>query len=152
MQREEREEKIKINGEKLKIAVAVSKFNKDLTSRMLEGALEVLRENNVKVNNVEVVWVPGSFELPLACQRMAASKKYDGIVAIGCVIKGETDHYRYIAGETSRGIMDVMLNFSIPIGFGVITTNNLEQAIARSYGESNKGVEAAQATLEMILK
>lgn len=150
MQRENKEEKTKINGEKWKIAIVVSRFNRDITSRMLEGAMEVLKNNNVKIKNVEVIWVPGSFELPLACQKLAYSKKYNGIVTIGCVIKGETDHYYHVANESSRGIMDVMLNYSIPVGFGVITTNNIEQAIARSYGESNKGAEAAQAVLEML--
>ena len=150
MQRENKEEKKIINGEKLKIAIAVSKFNSDITGKMLEGAMEILAGNGVKESNISVAWVPGSFEIPLACQKIAATKKYDGIVAIGCVIKGDTDHYRYIANETSRGIMDVMLKFSIPVGFGVITTNNIEQALARSYGENNKGKEAAQAVLETI--
>lgn len=150
MQREKKHKGKSVNGEKLKIAIVVSRFNEDLTGRMLEGAIATLRDSGVKEKNVTVIEVPGSFELPLACQRLAATKKYDGIIAIGCVIKGETDHYYYISGEAARGIMRVMLDFSIPIGFGVITTNNIEQAIARSYGESNKGVEAAEAVLEMI--
>lgn len=150
MQRENKEKARIINGEKLKIAIAISRFNSDMTEKMLEGALEILLASGVKRNNIAVAWVPGSFELPLACQKIAAAKKYDGIVAIGCVIKGDTDHHKYIAREVSRGIMEVMLKFSIPIGFGVITTNNIEQALARSYGENNKGAEAAQAMLEMI--
>lgn len=149
MQREKGQKKL-INGEKFKIAIAVSGFNDDITGKMLEGALAVLEENGVKEKNIRIVPVPGSFELPLACKKMAAEKKYDGIIAIGCVIKGDTDHHLYISGETARGIMDVMLGYSIPVGFGVITVNNLEQAIARSYGDNNKGSEAAQAVLEML--
>jgi 6,7-dimethyl-8-ribityllumazine synthase len=150
MQRENKEKGRIINGKKLKIAVAISRFNRDMTEKMLEGALQTLAVNGVKRDNIAVAWVPGSFELPLACQKIAATKKYNGIIAIGCVIKGDTDHHKYIAREVSRGIMDVMLKFSIPVGFGVITTNNIEQALARSYGENNKGAEAAQAVLEMI--
>ena len=146
----ENEEKIIIDGKKFKIAIAVSKFNSDMTEEMLNGALETLAENGVKKDNIKIVWVPGSFELPLACQKLAETKKFDGIVAIGCVIKGETNHYHYISGETTRGIMEVMLKYSIPVGFGVITANTIEQALARSYGENSKGREAAQAVLEMV--
>lgn len=149
MQRNQQEKEI-IDGKKYKIAVAVSMFNSDMTLKMLEGALEVLRKSGVKEKNVGVYRVPGSYELPLACQRIAKTKKFDGIIAIGCVIKGETDHYHFISNETSRGIMKVMLDFSIPIGFGVITTNTMEQALSRSFGKNNKGKEAAQAVLEML--
>lgn len=138
-----------INGSQLKIGIVVSRFNEDITGKMLEGALETLKENKVKKENIKIVWVPGSFEIPLACQRLAQSKKYDALVAIGCVIKGGTDHYYYICNEASRGIMDVMLKYSIPIGFGVLTTNNLKQAQARSRGRHNKGREAAEAALAM---
>ena len=119
---------------------------------MLDGALETLKENKVKAGNIKTVWVPGSFEIPLACQRLAQTKKYDALVAIGCVIKGQTDHYYYICNESSRGIMDVMLKFDIPIGFGVLTCNNLKQAQVRSRGKENKGREAAEAALMMINK
>jgi len=149
MQRENNKKTI-IDGKKFKIAIAVSKFNSDMTEEMLGGALEILAENGVKKDNIKIVWVPGSFELPLACQKLAGTKKFDGIIAIGCVIRGETDHYHYISGETARGIMDVMLRHSISVGFGVITANTIEQALARSYGENSKGREAAQAVLEMI--
>lgn len=152
MRRSNEQERPKINGEKFKVAIVVSRFNSDLTDKMLEGAIGTMQMSRVKDKNISVVSVPGSFEIPLACQKLARTKKYDGIIALGCVIKGETDHYRFVAGETSRGIMQVMLDFSIPIGFGIITANNLEQAIARSYGGNNKGREAAEATLEMISK
>ncbi|MFH0819963.1 MAG: 6,7-dimethyl-8-ribityllumazine synthase [bacterium] len=150
MQRKNKIIKKSINGSKLKIAIVVSEFNRDITGSLLKGALETLRSNKVKDNNIKIIWVPGSFEIPLACQKLATSKKFDGLIALGCVIKGETDHYYYIAGEASRGVMDVILKFNIPIGFGIITTNNLKQAQARCHGKSNKGREAALAVLEMI--
>lgn len=109
-----------------------------------------MEKNKVKKNNIEIVWVPGSFEIPLVCQKIAQTKKYDGLIAIGCVIKGDTDHYYYISNEVSRGTMEVMLKFSLPIGFGVITTNNLKQAQDRSSNRCNKGGEAASAVLEII--
>ncbi len=143
-------EEIITNGTKLKVGIVVSKFNSDITENMLKGALETLKFNKVKITNIKVVRVPGSFEIPLVCQKLAQTKKYDTLIALGCVIKGETDHYRYIAGEASRGIMDVMLKFSIPIGFGILTVNNLRQAIARSSGRNNKGAEAARAVLEIV--
>lgn len=140
----------KFDGSKLKIGIAVSQFNSNITGSMLEEALKTLSKNKVKKENIKTVWVPGSFEIPLACQKLAQTKKYDALVAIGCVIKGETDHYYYICNEASRGIMDVMLKFDIPIGFGVLTTQNLKQAEVRSRGKENKGREAAEAALAMI--
>jgi 6,7-dimethyl-8-ribityllumazine synthase len=142
----------KINGAKLKIGIVVSQFNSDITEPMLEGALETLAENKVKKENIKTVWVPGSFEIPLACQRLAQTKKYDALVAIGCVIKGETDHFYYICNEVSRGIMNVMLDNNLPIGFGVLTTKNIKQAEIRSRGNENKGREAVEAALAMVDK
>ncbi|OGI26564.1 MAG: 6,7-dimethyl-8-ribityllumazine synthase [Candidatus Moranbacteria bacterium RIFOXYB1_FULL_43_19] len=140
----------KIDGSKLKIGIVVSKFNDNITKPMFDGSLETLKENKVKVENIKTVWVPGSFEIPLACQRLAETKKFDALVAIGCVIKGETDHFYYICNEVSRGTMDVMLKFDIPIGFGVLTTQNLKQARVRSRGKENKGREAAEAALAVV--
>lgn len=140
----------RIDGLKLKIGIVVSQFNSNITKPMLEGAFETLKENKVKKENIKTLWVPGSFEVPLACQRLAKSEKYDALIALGCVIKGETDHYYYICNEASRGIMDVMLEYNIPIGFGVLTTQNLKQAEVRSHGKENKGREAAEAALAMV--
>ncbi len=140
----------KIDGAKLKIGVVVSRFNSNITEPMLEGALKTLAENKIKKENIKKVWVPGSFEIPLACQRLAETKKYDALVAIGCVIKGETDHFYYICSEASRGIMEIMLKFDIPIGFGVLTCSNLKQAEVRSRRKENKGREAAVAALAMV--
>ncbi|MFA5871884.1 MAG: 6,7-dimethyl-8-ribityllumazine synthase [Parcubacteria group bacterium] len=139
-----------IDGKKLKIGIIVSRFNDDITKKMLTGALSCLKENGVKDENIKTTWVPGSFEIPLACERMAASKKYDALVALGCIVKGETDHNYFIAAEVSRGIMDTMLEYSLPIGFGIITTNNLKQAQERSTVKNNKGREATEAVLMMI--
>lgn len=150
MQRKKITEGKTVNGGNFKIAVVVSRFNDDITEKMLEGAQRALGANNVPRKNIKIVRVPGSFELPLACQRLALTGKYHGIIALGCVIKGETDHYYYVAGEASRGIMDVMLKYSVPIGFGLITADNLEQAKDRTNVGSNKGEEAVVAVLEML--
>lgn len=151
MQRENIISKKNLNGGRLKIALVVSRFNSDITEKMLAGALRTLESNSVLKNNIEIVWVPGSFEIPLACQRLAKTKKFDGIVALGCVIKGDTDHFYYISSEASHGIMRVMLGHSLPIGFGVITTKNLKQAQDRSGEKNNKGSEASQAVLDMLV-
>ena len=142
-------QKLMVKSQLSKVGIAVSRFNADITEKMLAGAQKELVSSGVKKENIEVVRVPGSFELPLACQRMAKSEKFDGLIALGCVIKGETDHYYHVAGEASRGIMEVMLTYDIPIGFGVITVNTLEQAEDRA-GKHNKGTEAARAALEML--
>lgn len=131
------------------IAIVTSQFNADITANMQKGAVSELRATGINKNKIEIVEVPGSFELPLACQRLAQSGKYDGLIAIGCVIKGETDHYRHIARETARGIMEVMLKYTIPIGLSVITVDTVEQALTRST-KHNKGQEAARAVLETL--
>ncbi|EKE15810.1 MAG: 6,7-dimethyl-8-ribityllumazine synthase [uncultured bacterium] len=150
MQRKNNKEEEIIDGKKLKIGIVVAKFNADITGGMLQGAIDVLERNNVKKENIEIVYCPGSFEVPLVCQKLALKNKYDGIVAIGCLIKGETDHYHYIANTASKGIMDVSLKFNIPIGFGIITVNNLKQANDRSGKTNNKGAESAQAILDLM--
>lgn len=141
---------VKLNGQKLKIAIIVSRFNSDITAGMLKGALVNLQNNQVISKNIETFWVPGAFEIPLRAQQLAFTKKYDGLVVLGCVIKGDTDHYYYVAGESIRGVMEVMLKTNLPIGMGIITTDNLKQAQARSGTNNNKGAEAAQAVLEML--
>lgn len=133
-----------------RIGIAAAEFNADITEKLLAGALRVLEQSGVRRGHITVMRVPGSFELPLACQRMAESGRYDALIALGCVIKGETDHYYYIAAEAARGTMEVMLKYDIPIGFGVLTTDTLAQAQARASGAHNKGGEAARAALRMI--
>jgi 6,7-dimethyl-8-ribityllumazine synthase len=128
----------------------VSRFNDNVTTRLLEGARDALRQAGVKDAHVDVVWVPGAFELPVAAEAAAASGRFDAIVALGCVIRGETAHFEYVAGEASRGLGNVALAHRIAVGFGVLTTETLEQAFARAGGPAgNKGAEAATAALEM---
>jgi 6,7-dimethyl-8-ribityllumazine synthase len=153
MQRGEyRKEREKGDGSTFRVAVVVSRFNEDITERMLEGALATLRAWRVPGRSIEIVRVPGSFEIPFACRLLLARKKKPNvIVALGCIIKGETEHDRYIASAVSQGITSLIVEYGVPISFGVITTNNLKQAVARSTGTANKGIESAQAGLEMAL-
>lgn len=139
------------DGSKLKIGVVVSGFHEDITGRMLDGARAALATCKVKKENIRIMRVPGSFEIPYGCLMLLEGKKYDALVALGCIIKGETNHDYYIASAVSQGIMDIMLRHRVPIGFGVITANNLKQANARSTGKTNKGSEAALAAVEMAL-
>jgi 6,7-dimethyl-8-ribityllumazine synthase len=149
MRRDQKISHKKINGSKFRIGIIVSEFNRDITEKLLSGALKFLKNSEVKSENVEIIFVPGSFEIPLACEKMAARKKYNALIALGCVIKGETEHHRYISAAVSSGIMNVMLNHKIPVGFGILTPDNLNQAKARSSEKNNKGEEAARAALIM---
>jgi len=131
-----------------RVAVVVSRYNELVTKRLLEGAERCLREHHVPEDAVDVIWVPGAFELPVAAETAAASGRYAAIVALGCVIRGETPHFEYVAGEAARGLGNVALAHRLPVGFGVLTTESLEQAMARAGGEAgNKGYEAAEAAL-----
>jgi 6,7-dimethyl-8-ribityllumazine synthase len=132
-----------------RVAVIVSRFNEEVTTRLLEGARDALRRHAVPDAHVDVVWVPGAFELPVVAEVAAASERYDAIVALGCVIRGETPHFEYVAGEAARGLGNVALAHGIAVGFGVLTTETLEQALARAGGAvGNKGSEAAEAALQ----
>jgi len=134
-----------------RVAVLVSRFNEIVTKRLLEGAERCLRDHQVPPGAVDVVWVPGAFELPVAAESAAASGRYAAIVALGCVIRGETPHFEYVAGEAARGLGNVALAHRLPVGFGVLTTESLDQALARAGGEAgNKGYEAAEAALATI--
>ncbi len=134
----------------MRVSIAVSDFNTDITSGLLVGALDVLEEWGVKEKNIRVIRVPGAFELPLGCRKLLRAKtKPDAVIALGCVIKGETKHDEYISNAVAHALQDLMLSYGIPIGFGVITPNTLVQAKARSRGAANKGREAAIAALEM---
>ena len=138
-----------MDGNGLRIGIAVARFNSDITDALLQGALRALRQARVKPADIKITRVPGSFELPLACARLAATGEYDALVALGAVIKGETDHYYFVAGEASRGIMEVMLKYDIPIGFGLLTTDTLEQAQVRASKKIDFGANAARAALAM---
>ncbi|WP_439241824.1 MULTISPECIES: 6,7-dimethyl-8-ribityllumazine synthase [unclassified Lonepinella] len=135
-----------------KIAVVVARFNHFINDSLVDGAIDALkRVGQVKDENITLVKVPGAYELPLAVRRLADSKKYDGIVALGTVIRGGTAHFEYVAGEASSGIGHVSLDADIPVAFGVLTTENIEQAIERAGTKAgNKGAEAALVVLEMI--
>jgi 6,7-dimethyl-8-ribityllumazine synthase len=131
------------------VAVIVSRFHENVTTRLLDGARGALRKAGIADAQVDVVWVPGAFELPVAAEVAAASERYAAIVALGCVIRGETAHFDYVAGEAARGLSNVSLAHQIAVGFGVLTTENEIQALARAGGAiGNKGAEAAEAALQ----
>lgn len=150
----QRKQEIKIqkikDQSKIKIALVVSEYNSDITFAMRDGAVEELKFHGIKESNIDIVYAPGAFEIPILCQRLLKTKKYKGIVAVGCVIKGDTDHYYQISNESTRGIMDVMLKYDVPITNAILTVNNLEQAKMRSTGASNKGIEASLALLKVL--
>lgn len=149
--RSPRREEPELDGSGLRIAVVCSRFNDRITERLLDGARRGLAEVGVASNDVSIRWVPGAFELPVAAQAFAASGRVDAVVCLGCVIRGETTHYEEVAGQCSAGIMRVQLDTSVPVIFGVLTTEDLDQALARSEGPSghNVGHEGAVTAVEM---
>ncbi|AKQ33391.1 6,7-dimethyl-8-ribityllumazine synthase [Candidatus Coxiella mudrowiae] len=135
----------------LKFAIVVSQFNQPVMEKLLTGALARLAELDVKENQIKTVWVPGAVEIPLMAKRVAKTKRYDAIVCLGAVIRGETNHYDYVCQQVSLGCQQVALEYEIPVIFGVLTTQNKEQAFARAGGErGNKGTEAVNAAMMMI--
>jgi len=134
-----------------RVGVAAARFNHFVTRQLLDGALDALRRNGVDDDHLTISWVPGAFELPLAADRLLASGTVDGVIALGAVIRGGTPHFDYVAGECSRGLMDVALRHGQPVIFGVLTTDSVEQALERAgTGAGNKGYDAALACLHMI--
>jgi len=134
-----------------KFAIAVSRFNAFITEKLLEGALDTLRRHGVADSDITVVWVPGAFELPLIVKRLAEGKKHDAVISLGCVIRGATAHFDYVAGEAAKGIGHAALSTGTPVIFGVLTTDSIEQAIERAGTKAgNKGVDAAMAAIEMV--
>lgn len=133
-----------------KIGIVVSSYNHDITYPIRDAAITRLVAAGVQVENIHILEAPGGFEIPLLCQKMAQTGEYAGIIAIGCVIRGDTDHYIYISQESTRGIMDVMLKYDIPIANAILTVNTLEQAQIRSQWKTNKWIEAAQALIAML--
>jgi 6,7-dimethyl-8-ribityllumazine synthase len=139
-----------VRGEGLRVALACSRFNRMVTERLLEGARDALARHGVDPGSVAVVWVPGAFELPAVAQRLALSGSFDAVVCLGAVIRGETGHYEHVAGQCAAGIQRVQLDTGVPVLFGVLTTDTVQQAVDRSAtNASNKGAEAAMAALEM---
>ena len=138
------------SGEGRRYAVLVSRFNNHVTTKLADGAMDALVRHGVTSENVDLVWVPGAWELPFAARRLAATDRYNAIVAVGAVIRGDTPHFDFVAGETSRGLADASAEFDRPIGFGLLTCDTVEQAEARAGGaHGNKGWDAALAALEM---
>ncbi|MXY46060.1 MAG: 6,7-dimethyl-8-ribityllumazine synthase [Chloroflexi bacterium] len=139
-----------MNGEGLRVAIVVATFNDFITSRLLDGARAALSRHGVRDDDVSVAYVPGSFELPLTAKKLVESGQYDSVICLGAVIRGETDHYEHVAGEAAKGIANAGLNSGIPVIFGVLTTDTLEQAINRAGGkQGNNGYGAGLAAIEM---
>ncbi|CAC9928724.1 6,7-dimethyl-8-ribityllumazine synthase [Aedoeadaptatus coxii] len=140
-----------LTGKDRKIAIVVSRFNDFITSKLVDGALDCLLRHEVKDEDITLVKVPGAFEIPLAAQKLAESKKYDGVICLGAVIRGATTHYDYVCNEVSKGIAKITLDTGLPVGFGIVTTENIEQAIERAGTKSgNKGYDTAMSVLEMV--
>ena len=134
----------------IKVGIVVTRFNEFITSKLLSGAMDGLLRHNVQEEDIQVAWVPGAFEIPLIASKMAKSGKYDAVICLGAVIRGSTSHYDYVCNEVSKGIAAVSLETGIPVMFGVLTTENIEQAIERAGTKAgNKGADAAMAALEM---
>jgi len=135
----------------LKVGIVCSRFNEFVVNALLDGAKRGLAKHGVKDKNIEVFWVPGAFEIPVMTRLMALSRKYDALVTLGAVIRGETAHFEYVAGPCAEGIMQVQLETLVPIGFGVLTVESVEQAAERSRADdTNKGFEAAEVAIEMV--
>ncbi|OJF77320.1 MAG: 6,7-dimethyl-8-ribityllumazine synthase [Treponema sp. CETP13] len=135
----------------IKIGIVIARFNEFITGKLLEGALDSLKRHDITENKIDIAWVPGAFEIPLIASKMAKSKKYDAIICLGAVIKGSTSHYEYVCNEVTKGIATVSLNSDIPVMFGVLTTENIEQAIERAGSKAgNKGFDCATGAIEMI--
>ena len=138
------------SGAGRRYAVVASRFNEQVTKALVEGALDALVRHGAKFDDVDVIWVPGAWELPFAARRLCATDRYDAIVAVGAVVRGDTPHFDFVAGEAARGLADASRDHDVPIGFGLLTCDTMEQAVARAGGEyGNKGWDAALAALEM---
>jgi len=140
----------KLVAEHLKMGIVVARFNEFIGSKLLSGAIDGLLRHGVSEDDIEISWVPGAFEIPLAAQKMAMSKKYDAVICLGAVIKGSTSHYDYVCAEVSKGIASISMNTNVPVLFGVLTTDNIEQAIERAGTKAgNKGYDCALSAIEM---
>ena len=141
----------KLVSKKIKVGIVAARFNEFITSKLLSGALDTLTRHDVKDEDIEIAWVPGAFEIPMAASKMANSGKYDAVICLGAVIRGNTTHYDYVCNEVSKGIAQVSLASGIPVMFGVVTTENIEQAIERAGTKAgNKGSDCAQGAIEMV--
>ncbi|MDD6428557.1 6,7-dimethyl-8-ribityllumazine synthase [Candidatus Weimeria sp. HCP3S3_B5] len=141
----------KLTGEGIRIGIVCARFNEFIVSKLLGGCQDVLLRHGVDAGDITVAWVPGAFEIPLIAQKMANSKNYDAVIALGAVIRGATSHYDYVCSEVSKGVANVALNTDIPVLFGVLTTDTIEQAIERAGTKAgNKGADCAESAIEMV--
>ena len=141
----------KLDASGMKSAIIVSRFNEFITSKLLSGALDCLKRNNANEEDITIFWVPGSFEIPSVAKKVVETKKYDAVICLGTVIRGATPHFDYIAAEVSKGIAQISLNSNVPLTFGVLTTDSIEQAIERAGTKvGNKGFDAALSAIEMV--
>lgn len=140
----------KLVGRGLKFGLVVSRFNDFLSKRLLDGALDALKRHDVANGDIEVVWTPGAFEIPLLAKKLASTGRYDGVIALGVVLRGDTPHFDYICSEVAKGIAKIGLDSGVPVAFGIITADTIEQAIERAGTKSgNKGFQAALSAIEM---
>ena len=145
-----REHTGQLDGEGLRVALVASRFHEGITSRLVRGALDALLHHGVRASDIEVSHVPGAFELPAACRKVIEKGEVEGVIAIGCIIRGETPHFDYVASAATRGLGDLAATARLPLAFGVLTTESVAQALARAGpGETNKGFECALSVLEM---
>lgn len=134
-----------------RFGIVVSRFNEFITSKLIDGALDGLIRHGAKDDDIDIAWVPGAFEIPALAQKMAGSGKYDAVICLGCVIRGSTPHFDYVAAEVSKGVATVGLKSTVPVIFGVLTTDSIEQAIERAGTKAgNKGADAAMSAIEMV--
>lgn len=141
----------KLVSKEIKVGIVAARFNEFITGKLLSGALDCLKRHDVSEDNIDVAWVPGAFEIPMIASKMAGSGKYDAVICIGAVIRGSTTHYDYVCSEVSKGIAHVSLNSGIPVMFGVLTTESIEQAVERAGTKAgNKGFDCAAGAIEMV--
>jgi len=141
----------KLTVEKGRYAIVIARFNEFIGSKLLDGCIDALKRHGLSEENIDIAWVPGAFEIPFITKKLAESKKYDAIITLGAVIRGNTPHFDYVAGEVAKGVAQVALSSSVPVIFGVLTTDSIEQAIERAGTKSgNKGAEAAKSAIEMV--
>ena len=141
----------KVVGKKEKIGIVCARFNEFIVSKLVAGARDGLLRHDVKDEDIDVAWVPGAFEIPLICEKMVKTGKYDAVIALGTVIRGSTSHYDYVCNEVSKGVAQVGLQAGVPVMFGILTTENIEQAIERAGTKAgNKGYDCAVSAIEMI--
>lgn len=141
----------KLTAKGMKVAIVVARFNEFITSKLLSGAVDCLKRHEAEEADITVAWVPGAFEVPLAAKKLAASGKFDAIICLGAVIRGATPHFDYVCAEASKGIAHVSLEYGLPVAFGILTTENIQQAVERAGTKAgNKGVDAAMTAIEMV--